>query len=208
MLVTRLDAPTGSMVRRILTIRSSRRNTASGGGAIWTRAGLPPAPAARRKAIAGFPKSRGHRAPVFYRRSSTNGPSVFPGISDDRDGVYFGWYTGKSPDLSRRPDFRFQPGAVAVPSAFLQRDERSRPDYYWVGPLLDRGAAATLGNVYEPYLTLTTHFDLFAARLADGFTLAESAYAATPGLRGWTRSSAIRSTGPARRCRTWPTILR
>ncbi len=35
-----------------------------------------------------------------------------------------------------------------------------------------------LGNVYEPYLSLTTHLDIFADRLLDGFTLAESAWAA------------------------------
>jgi hypothetical protein len=52
----------------------------------------------------------------------------------------------------------------------------------WCAPLLDHGAAATLGNVWESYLTLTVHFDLLNARLLDGFTLGEAAWAATPGL--------------------------
>jgi hypothetical protein len=56
------------------------------------------------------------------------------------------------------------------------------PTKAWVGPLLDRGAAAALGNVWEPYLSLTVHFDILNARLLDGFTLGEAAWAATPGL--------------------------
>src|SRR5690606_8059735 len=52
----------------------------------------------------------------------------------------------------------------------------------WSGPLLARGAAATLGNVYEPYLQMTHHFDLFQRRLMDGFTLAEAAYMSVPVL--------------------------
>jgi len=39
-----------------------------------------------------------------------------------------------------------------------------------------------LGNVYEPYLSLTTHFDEFERRLRTGATFAEAAYAAQPAL--------------------------
>jgi hypothetical protein len=38
------------------------------------------------------------------------------------------------------------------------------------------GAAATLGNVYEPFLSLTPHLDIFHDRLRTGLTFAESAY--------------------------------
>jgi hypothetical protein len=48
-----------------------------------------------------------------------------------------------------------------------------------VAPLLEKGAAASLGNVYEPYLELTPHLDIFNDRLLHGFTFAESAYMAT-----------------------------
>jgi hypothetical protein len=34
----------------------------------------------------------------------------------------------------------------------------------------------TLGTVYEPYLTLTAHLDIFQNRLMEGFTFAESAF--------------------------------
>jgi tetratricopeptide (TPR) repeat protein len=48
---------------------------------------------------------------------------------------------------------------------------------FWVGPLIRHGAAATLGNVYEPFLQLTPALDLFYDRLVNGLTFAESAYA-------------------------------
>jgi hypothetical protein len=39
-----------------------------------------------------------------------------------------------------------------------------------------KGAAATIGNVYEPYLQLTAQLNVFNDRLLHGFTFAESAY--------------------------------
>jgi hypothetical protein len=45
--------------------------------------------------------------------------------------------------------------------------------------LLTKGAAASLGNVYEPYLQFTSHLDMFNDRLLHGFTFAESAYMST-----------------------------
>jgi len=50
------------------------------------------------------------------------------------------------------------------------------PNAFWVAPLLEHGAAATLGNVYEPYLQFTAHLNIFNDHLLHGFTFAESAY--------------------------------
>ena len=59
------------------------------------------------------------------------------------------------------------------------------PNAFWVAPLLARGAAATLGNVYEPYLQFTAHLNIFNDRLLHGFTFAESAYSSIDVL-SWT----------------------
>ena len=56
------------------------------------------------------------------------------------------------------------------------------PKKEWTGSILAHGAAATLGNVYEPYLQLTHHFDIFHASLLKGHTLVEAAYMAIPYL--------------------------
>ena len=52
----------------------------------------------------------------------------------------------------------------------------------WCGPILHKGAAATLGNVYEPFLQTTHRMEIFHDRLLKGFTLAEAAYMAMPTL--------------------------
>jgi len=48
----------------------------------------------------------------------------------------------------------------------------------WVGPLLAKGATATMGYVAEPYLTGTADMTVFAARLVYyGMSFGEAAYA-------------------------------
>lgn len=96
--------------------------------------------------------------------------------------LYFGWYTMDAAGAVASPEFQFKRGAVACHihsfSASVMRDAKQ----HWTGPLLVKGAAATFGNVFEPYLSLTVHFDLLNKRLLEGFTLAEAAWSATPGL--------------------------
>ena len=96
--------------------------------------------------------------------------------------LYFGWYTGQIAGALKSPSFRFKQGAVACHlHSFSASTIRSATEA-WVGPLLEHGAAAVMGNVWEPYLTLTIHFDVFNERLFEGWTLAEAAWSATPGL--------------------------
>ncbi|MCE9520434.1 MAG: TIGR03790 family protein [Verrucomicrobia bacterium] len=96
--------------------------------------------------------------------------------------LYFGWYADNIQGALASPDFRFKPGAIASHlhsyNAALLRTKTE----HWCGPMLDHGAAAVLGNVWEPYLKLTTHFDLVTARLLDGFTLGEAMWSGTPAL--------------------------
>jgi len=69
------------------------------------------------------------------------------------------------------------PGAVAYHlHSFSAQTIRSKTAH-WVGPLLSAGAAATLGCVYEPYLALTPNVDVFFARLFQGYSFGEAAYA-------------------------------
>jgi hypothetical protein len=90
--------------------------------------------------------------------------------------LYFGWYTEKISGPFTQFDFAFARGAVAVHihsfSASTLRDEQAN----WAGPLVAKGATATIGNVYEPYLQLTSQLNIFSDRLLHGFTFAESAY--------------------------------
>ncbi len=92
---------------------------------------------------------------------------------------YYGWYAQDAVGPFGEADFFFSPGAVAAHihsfSASTLRDLKAG----WVGPLLAKGAAASFGNVYEPYLQFTTEIDLFVDRFTSGMTFGESVYAAT-----------------------------
>src|SRR5690606_3048220 len=56
------------------------------------------------------------------------------------------------------------------------------PNRNWVGPFVERGVTATVGNTAEPYLALTHHLDAFFFALANGSNFAEAAYFALPAL--------------------------
>jgi uncharacterized protein (TIGR03790 family) len=110
-------------------------------------------------------------------------PAIFPdGYPMTDCALYFGWYADKISGPFNQFDFQFAPGAIAVHihsfSANTLRDQQAN----WAGPLLTKGAAATIGNVYEPYLQLTSNLNVFSDRLLHGFTFAESSYMSVQSL--------------------------
>ncbi len=96
--------------------------------------------------------------------------------------LYFGWYTGQISGALSSPSFKFKRGAVACHLHSFSAAVIRTHDQAWAGPLLSKGAAVAFGNVFEPYLSLTMHFDVFNKRLLDGFTVGEAAWNATPAL--------------------------
>ena len=98
--------------------------------------------------------------------------------------LYYGWYgaNAKGPFLNKR--FKFKRGAIAIHLHSFSASNIHSPTRRWVGPLLNKGAAATAGNVWEPYLTATLHFDIFQDRLLKGYSLVEAAHMATP-VHSW-----------------------
>ena len=94
--------------------------------------------------------------------------------------VYMGWYTEDVQGPFCRADFKFKPGALAYHLHSGSAKSIRTTDKYWAGPLLNKGAAFTMGAVSEPFLTLTPHLDVFASRLCDGNGFGLSAYMAIP----------------------------
>ncbi|HJT45402.1 MAG TPA: TIGR03790 family protein [Chthoniobacterales bacterium] len=182
LLVCRLDAPTSATVKQMIVDSIGAEKNG-----LWGRAYVDSAHGPSEGYEMGdqwldeIPKQL-HKVgvPVVYRSPV---PGVFPeGYPMTDCALYYGWYYPNIFGPFNRPDFHFVPGAIAMHihsySAATLRDKNAN----WVGPLLSRGAAASIGNVYEPYLQLTTHPDIMNERLLHGFTFAESAYAATEGL--------------------------
>ena len=173
LLVARLDAPTADTVRRMIDDTLLAERIGLYGWAYIDRRSIP---------------ERGYREGDDWLQNAAaecwnhgipvildNNPAVLPaGFAVTDAALYYGWYDWQAGGALAAP--RFRPGAIAVHiHSFSARTLRD-PNAHWVGPLVSRGAAATVGNVYEPYLDLTPHLDIFNERLVQGFTFAESAY--------------------------------
>lgn len=98
--------------------------------------------------------------------------------------LYYGWYTtnANGPLLNKR--FQFKKGALAIHLHSFSAAFIHDPKKKWVGPLLRKGAAATVGNVWEPYLTGTHNFDVLQERLLKGYSLVEAAHMSMP-VHSW-----------------------
>jgi hypothetical protein len=110
-------------------------------------------------------------------------PAVFPdGFPMNDAALYYGWYAGGITGPFTQPGFKFVPGAIAAHIHSFSASTLRDPNAGWTAPLIARGAAATVGNVYEPYLQLTAHLDILNDRLLHGFTFAESVYMSSQAL--------------------------
>lgn len=96
--------------------------------------------------------------------------------------LYAGWYENHVSGPFLAPGFRFAPGAVAYHIHSFSAESVRSKDRFWVGPLIRQGAAATMGNVYEPYLRMTPNVGVFFRALLEGHTFAEAAYQSQVGL--------------------------
>ena len=96
---------------------------------------------------------------------------------------YFGWYDQSVSGPFTNGMAQFRPGAVAYHlHSFSSRNLRVT-DVWWTGPLLARGATATIGFTEEPYLQTTLQVNAFVYRFVQlGFSFGEAAYASTPTL--------------------------
>ncbi len=109
-----------------------------------------------------------------------NAPATFaPGFPMSQIAFYAGWYDGTVSGPFSRPKVEFMPGAFAYHLHSYSASTLRTPDQYWVGPLLQKGATATMGCVDEPYLSFTPDMLVFFLRFVSlGFSYGEAAYAA------------------------------
>lgn len=173
LLVCRLDAPAAETVRRMIDDSLLAERVGLYGWAYIDRRSIP---------------ESGYRAGDDWLRQAAddcwnhgipvildNNPATFPeGFAVTEASLYYGWYDWGAGGAMASP--QFVPGAVAAHIHSFSAATLRDPDANWAAPLVTRGAAATVGNVYEPYLDLTPHLDVFNERLLQGFTFAESAW--------------------------------
>lgn len=176
-MVTRLDGPTPEIAKGLVdkALVAERdglngraffdlRNITNGGYATGDRWITNAATAAKR---AGFETVVDNRPEI-----------IGIGFPFAQVALYAGWYDSEAKGVFELPTNEFMPGAIAYHlhsfSAQFLRDPSAR----WVGPLLAKGAAVTLGCIDEPYLEITPNIGVFFERLMDHqFTVGEAALA-------------------------------
>jgi uncharacterized protein (TIGR03790 family) len=111
------------------------------------------------------------------------GPGTFPADARfDAPVLYFGWYAHDLNGPMALPGFRFPPGAIALHIHSFSAETLRSATAGWCGPFVARGVAATVGNVYEPYLSFTHSPNRLLQALAEGKNLGDAAYFALPVL--------------------------
>lgn len=175
LLPSRLDGPTPEIVRRMIDDAVATEKAGLTGWSYVDGRGITTGGYAEGDKWMGnlVVAMRGAGLPVIFDNEEPTFPVGYP-LNDAA--VYYGWYAGGVCGPFLDPAFRFRKGAVAVHIHSFSAHTLLDASSGWCGPLVARGAAATLGNVYEPYLTLTANLDVFQDRLMAGFTLAESAW--------------------------------
>jgi|GEM_PF-60188 len=100
----------------------------------------------------------------------------------DAPAVYLGWYAPNAQGPMMLRDFAFAPGAIAWHIHSFSAKSFRAVDQGWMGAFAQKGAAVSLGNVYEPFLELSHAPGIYFLCLTSGMTHGEAAYAATPAL--------------------------
>jgi len=179
--VARLDAPTPDAVRSMIrdSVRAEREGL-WGWGYIDLRSIDDPGYVQGDSWIrrAGS-EMRRYGIPVITDDLPDTIQSGFP-VTDAA--AYYGWYAENIDGPFASPFFHFVPGAVAAHLHSFSASTLRDPNKGWTGPLIVRGAAASVGNVYEPYLAFTTDFGTMASTLLTGANLADAYYASQPVL--------------------------
>jgi uncharacterized protein (TIGR03790 family) len=182
-LVTRLDGPTPGCVRRMIDDTLQAESHRLAGQAVIDSRGLTDVTSGYTAGDMWLREARNLLAEDGWTVTFDDKPATLPATDPvNHVALYLGWYVTNADGPWVTPPDRFVPGAIAYhlhsyAAATLRSETKN-----WAGPLLEHGAAATMGAVYEPFLLLTPHLDIFTRRLLDGDSFAEAAYAAQPGL--------------------------
>jgi len=96
--------------------------------------------------------------------------------------LYYGWYSHHFSGPFRNPELKLLPGSIVTHLHSFSAANLRSASAHWSGPILERGATVTLGNVHEPFLHLTSNFDKFHQEVLEGKTVVEAHWSSVPAL--------------------------
>ncbi|MBK1814063.1 TIGR03790 family protein [Luteolibacter yonseiensis] len=174
-LTARIDAPTFATCERMIRDAVEVEKTGLWGMAYVDVAQKLPLGDGWFESVAKSNRAAG--IPTVVDRFNDTLPKNYP-MTDAS--VYYGWYDWNVSGPFLNPQFRFRKGAVAMHLHSFSAEQLTNPTKNWSGALLEKGAAVTVGNVFEPYLHLTHDFSILQKRLLAGFTWVEACWMAMP----------------------------
>ena len=174
-LTARIDAPTFATCERMIRDAVAVEKTGLWGRAYVDIANKIPQGDAWLETVVKENNAAG--IPTVVDRFNDTLPTNYP-MTDAS--LYYGWYdlNVSGPFLNNR--FAFRKGAVAMHLHSFSAEQLTDASKNWSGALLERGAAVTVGNVYEPYLHLTHDFGIIQQRLLAGHSWVEACWMAIP----------------------------
>lgn len=190
MMVSRLDGPSDGTVRRIIDESVETEKTGLKGAAYFDARW----PRPREEEIEkngggyGFYDRSIHLAAQRFRESGrmrvvvNDKPELFqPGECPDA-ALYCGWYS-----LGRYVDaFTWRPGSVGYHIASAEcRTLKQAGSQIWCKRMLEKGVAATIGPVNEPYVQAFPVPEIFFGLLVDGYWSLAECYALSQPFWSW-----------------------
>ena len=106
-------------------------------------------------------------------------------VLDERDrfdapAIYMGWYRLHAYGNFKIPNWDVPPGALALHLHSFSASTLRNVNRNWLAALVRMGFCATVGNVYEPYLSFTHHPHLLVECLLEGGTFGEAVAYSVP----------------------------
>jgi len=180
-LVTRLDGPNPAVCKRLVDGAIAGEKLGVWGRAVIDTRGITNGAYAGGdqwlNGLADFLERQGWHPHVDSIESIITDPGPFESTA-----IYAGWYADSISGPPSERKFSFMPGAVAYHIHSFSAQSVRTFDQKWVGPLVARGVAATMGCVEEPFLQFTPAVDVFFKQLIFGKNFAEAAYLSQPML--------------------------
>ncbi|MFN0068229.1 MAG: TIGR03790 family protein [Limisphaerales bacterium] len=180
--VARLDGPDAATARGLVDLALQAETNGLWGRAYFDSRGLTGGPylpgdqwiTNAAQIVAGFgPDTVLDRLPETF-------PPSFP---MSHIALYAGWYDAEVSGPFTAMKVEFMPGAIAYHLHSFSAETLRTRTRRWAGPLLARGAAATMGCTSEPVLDGTPQIDVFFGRLMWlRFTFGEAALASQRAL--------------------------